>query len=99
MLLNQCIVIPPKIIYSFKDEIISNILYNHHRNNNKTNNNYDGCFKKYIYIVNISILSSITLSNETHIFLKEAHVKEEIRDLNKNSSRGHDKMTTELRIQ
>ena len=54
---------------------------------------------KNIYIVNISILSSITLSNETHIFLKEAHVKEEIRDLNKNSSRGHDKMTTELRIQ
>ena len=54
---------------------------------------------KNIYIVNISILSSITLSNETHIFLKEAHVKEEIRDLNKNSSHGHDKMTTELRIQ
>ena len=54
---------------------------------------------KNIYIVNISILSSITLSNETHIFLKEAHVKEEIRDLNKNSSRGHDKRTTELRIQ
>ena len=54
---------------------------------------------KNIYIVNISILSSITLSNETHIFLKEAHVKEEIRDLNKNFSRGHDKMTTELRIQ
>ena len=54
---------------------------------------------KNIYIVNISILSSITLSNETQIFLKEAHVKEEIRDLNKNSSRGHDKMTPELRIQ
>ena len=33
--------------YVFKDEIISNILHNHHINNDKTSN-YDGHFKKQI---------------------------------------------------
>ena len=42
------------------------------------------------------ILSSITLSIEAHISFEEAHVKEAIRDLNKNSSPGPDKATPEL---
>ena len=33
--------------YILKEKIVSNILYNHHINNNKTSN-YHGCFKKYI---------------------------------------------------
>ena len=42
------------------------------------------------------IISSITLSNEAHIFFEEAYVKEAIRDLNKNSSPGPYKITPEL---
>ena len=41
------------------------------------------------------ILSSISVSNDVHIFFKEAHVKEAIRDLNKNSSPVPDKITPE----
>ena len=41
------------------------------------------------------ILSSISLSNDAHIFFKEIHVKEAIRDLNKNSSPVPDKITPE----
>ena len=44
--------------YIFKDEIISNILYNHYINNNETNN---GCFKKDIDCKMKEILSLNTL--------------------------------------
>ena len=42
------------------------------------------------------IISSITLTNEVHIFFEETHFKGTIRDLNKNSSPGPDKVTPEL---
>lgn len=58
-------------------------------------NSYDGCLKNVSFKIK-EILSSITLSNETHIFFKEAHVKEAIRDLNKSFSSGSDKITPEL---
>ena len=38
-------------------------------------NSYDGCLKNVSFKIK-EILSSITLSNETHIFFKEAHVKD-----------------------
>ena len=42
------------------------------------------------------ILSSVIPSNVAHIFFKEAYAEEVIRDLNKNSSPGPDKITPEL---
>ena len=42
------------------------------------------------------IFSSITLSNDAHIFFKDAYVKEAIRYLNKNTSFRSDKTTPEL---
>ena len=41
-------------------------------------------------------LSSISVSNDAHIFFKEAYVKEAVRDLNKSSSPGPDKIRPEL---
>ena len=81
--------------FIFEDELISNILYNHHIKINKTNMEYDKNFEKDVNFKVKNILSSISLSSE-EVFFEEIHVKEAIRDLNKNSSPGPDRITPEL---
>ena len=71
--------------YIFKDEDISNILYNYHINKEKEDDKYDNFFKVKINNELGNILSE-NVHDEPYVFFDETHAKTAIRGLNKNSS-------------
>ena len=85
----------PLNTYIFKDEEISNILYNYHINKEKEDDKYDNFFKAKIKDELENILS-VNVHDESYVFFDETHVKKAIRALNKNSSPGPDRITSVL---